>query len=161
MADSLFTVRAMTADDALAVAAWRYPDEYAFYNWDADPGDLAELLDPAGWGRQYFAVDGRGRARVGFFAFKADAESLEIGLGLRPDLTGDGLGLAFVEAGIQFAEKRFGARSLTLAVAEFNQRAVTVYRRAGFEVVGYYQHETNGGTHPFVKMARKIPPRDC
>jgi ribosomal-protein-alanine N-acetyltransferase len=156
MTVSLFTVRAMTADDALAVAAWQYPDEYAFYNWDADPGDLAELLDPAGWGKQYFAVDGRNGERVGFFDFKADAEPLEIGLGLRPDLTGVGLGLAFVDAGVQFAEKRFGARTLTLAVAEFNRRAVTVYRRAGFEVVEHYEHETNGGTHPFVKMVRKV-----
>ncbi|MFL6070055.1 MAG: GNAT family N-acetyltransferase [Actinomycetes bacterium] len=147
----------MTVDDAQAVAGWRYPGEYAFYNWDADPGDLAELLDPAGWGRQFFAVDGRDGARVGFFEFKADGESLEIGLGLRPDLTGGGLGLAFVEAGVQFAEEQFGTRSLTLAVAEFNQRAVTVYRRAGFEEVEHYEHETNGGTYPFVKMARTSP----
>jgi hypothetical protein len=42
-----FTIRPMTAADAHAVAAWRYPGEYSFY--DADPDDLAELLDPAEW----------------------------------------------------------------------------------------------------------------
>lgn len=47
----------MTAADAHAIAAWRYPGEYSFYDADADRDDLAELLDPAGWGQQYFAAD--------------------------------------------------------------------------------------------------------
>jgi hypothetical protein len=29
------------------------------YDADADPGDLAELLDLAGWGKRYFAADER------------------------------------------------------------------------------------------------------
>jgi hypothetical protein len=48
----------MTQSDAHAVASWRYPGIYAFY--DAD--DLVELLDPRGWGLRYFAVQGRRRA---------------------------------------------------------------------------------------------------
>jgi [ribosomal protein S18]-alanine N-acetyltransferase len=47
----------MTAADAHAVAAWRYRGEYSFYNADAEPDDLAELLDPAEWGYRYFAAD--------------------------------------------------------------------------------------------------------
>jgi hypothetical protein len=31
-----FRVRPMTAADAHAVAAWRYPGEYSFYNADAE-----------------------------------------------------------------------------------------------------------------------------
>ena len=52
-----FLIRAMTADDAQAVAAWRYDGPYAFYDWDRDPDDLAELLDPAQWGGRYFSAD--------------------------------------------------------------------------------------------------------
>jgi [ribosomal protein S18]-alanine N-acetyltransferase len=37
----------MAAVDAPPVAAWRYPGEYSFYDADADPDDLAKLLDPA------------------------------------------------------------------------------------------------------------------
>lgn len=47
----------MTASDANAVAAWLYPGIYSFYDWEQDAGDLAELLDPEEWGRQYFAAD--------------------------------------------------------------------------------------------------------
>jgi hypothetical protein len=36
----------MTAQDAGAIAGWRFPEPYGFYEWDRDPRDLAELLDP-------------------------------------------------------------------------------------------------------------------
>ena len=36
---SEFVIRPMTAADAQAIAAWRYPEPYAFYNADADPAD--------------------------------------------------------------------------------------------------------------------------
>jgi hypothetical protein len=45
-----FVIRPMTADDAQAVAAWRYDGACAFYDWDRDADDLAELLDPAQMG---------------------------------------------------------------------------------------------------------------
>jgi ribosomal-protein-alanine N-acetyltransferase len=157
MTTRTFTVRAMTGDDAHAIAAWRYPGEYAFYDWDGDPDDEAELLDPSRWGRQYFAVDDGDGELVGFFDFTTQVDALEIGLGLRPDLTGHGYGLSFVQVGLDFAADRFGAGPVTLAVAAFNRRAITVYRRAGFEPVERYEHETNGGTHPFVRMSRPGP----
>src|SRR4051812_20868220 len=40
-----FVIRSMAAADALAIAQWRYPAPYSFYDVDADPDDLAELLD--------------------------------------------------------------------------------------------------------------------
>jgi len=47
-----FAVAPMTEADARAVAGWRYPGPYAFYDADQDPDDLAELLDPSEWGRR-------------------------------------------------------------------------------------------------------------
>src|SRR4051794_26207740 len=107
MAD--FAIRPMTAADARAIAAWRYPDPYAFYNSDADPGDLAELLDPAEWGRRYFAADDLAGELAGLFVFKLADGVAEIGLGLRPGLTGHGLGRGFVEAGMDYAASVLGA----------------------------------------------------
>lgn len=147
-----FAVRAMTAADAHAIAAWRYPAAYAFYDADADPAELAELLDPAGWGVRWFAVDDD--ELVGLFVFKLQDGQAEVGLGLRPDLTGRGLGLPFVQAGLRFAEQALGATSFTLAVAAFNERAITVYERAGFVAGEHYLHATNGALHDFVRMTR-------
>ena len=149
-----FVIRPMTEADASAVASWHYAEEYSFYDADADADDLAELLDPAEWGRRYFAVDDAEAELVGFFVFKVSDHVAEIGLGLRPDLTGVGLGGSVLDAGMQYAAARFDVRSYVLAVAAFNHRAITVYERAGFQVTDRYDHETNGGMHPFVRMAR-------
>ena len=91
---------------------------------------------------------------VGFFGFKLTGDSVEVGLGLRPDLTGCGLGREFLEQGLDFARTAFGARRFSLSVATFNERAIKVYEQAGFERVRTFDHETNGGVHPFLEMAR-------
>jgi ribosomal-protein-alanine N-acetyltransferase len=148
-----YSIRPMTAADATAIGAWRYPGEYRFYDVDQDPGDLAELLDPAEWGTRYLAADARGEL-AGYFVFKHSGDEVEIGLGLRPDLTGRGLGAGFLEAALRFAAERYGVARATLSVAAFNRRAITVYERAGFRVVERYEHATNGGVHPFIRMAR-------
>jgi ribosomal-protein-alanine N-acetyltransferase len=149
---SRFVIRDMTAEDARAVAAWRYEGEYAFYDASADADDLAELLDPGEWGRRYFSADDD--VLVGFVVLKDSGGIVEIGLALRPELTGKGLGRVFVNAGLSFAAQRYGDPSFELAVAAFNERAITVYQRAGFKIVQCYLHETNGDVHPFVRMAR-------
>ena len=147
----------MSEADARAVAAWHYPDEYAFNDWSADPDDLADLLDPTGWGQRYLAVDSAAYGLAGFFAFAPEGAAVEMGLGLRPDLTGRGVGLSFVEAGLAYAEQRYGPSDVVLRVPSFNVRAITVYERAGFQAVEKYEQETNGGLHPFVLMVRTSP----
>lgn len=59
---------------------------------------------------------------------------LEIGLGLRPDLTGRGLGLEFVKLGISKASQVYPdyKGDMVLRVLDTNERAVKVYERAGF-----------------------------
>ena len=145
----------MTAADAHAVAAWRYPGEYSFYDADADPDDLAELLDPTEWGRRYLAADDKAQHQLaGFLVVKLTGQVAEIGLGLRPDLTGHGLGESFLRTCLRFASAALGAQCHTLAVAAFNRRAITVYERAGFQEVERFEHVTNGGLHAFTRMAR-------
>jgi ribosomal-protein-alanine N-acetyltransferase len=149
-----FVIRRMTAHDAQAIAAWRYDEPYSFYDWDRDADDLAELLEPAQWGRHYFSADDADGALAGFFVIKPADGVAQIGLGLRPALTGRGLGAAFLDAGLRFAAERCGPCSFGLAVAAFNRRAIAVYERAGFREVRRYEHATNGGVHEFVWMIR-------
>jgi ribosomal-protein-alanine N-acetyltransferase len=148
-----FAIRPMTEPDAHAVAGWHYPGVYAFYDWEQDVDDLGELLDPDEWARRYFAAD-RGGELAGFFVFTLRDGIAEVGLGLRPDLTGRGLGAGFLADGLRFAADALGADGYTLAVAAFNARAITVYERAGFAEAERYRHRTNGGVHEFVRMTR-------
>jgi len=146
----------MTLADAEAIAAWHYPEPYAFYDWTADADDLVELLDPVPRpGVHRAAVDDLDGDLIGFFTFKTRRPgTIEIGLGLRPDHTGRGLGQTFVEAGLDHARRVNGPEFFSLAVATFNRRAITVYERAGFTAVRTYMHHTNGGEWEFVEMRR-------
>lgn len=57
---------------------------------------------------------------------------VDIGLAMRPDLTGRGKGLRFFRAGLAHTVRLFPGISQRLTVATFNQRAKKVYERAGF-----------------------------
>jgi ribosomal-protein-alanine N-acetyltransferase len=150
-----FRFRLMSQADAEAIALWRYPEPYSFYDSAADPDDLAELLDTASRADEYVAVEDEAGSLAGFFQYKRPrGETLEIGLGLRPDLTGRGLGAAFLGAGLEYGRRHFAPGQFTLSVAAFNRRAITVYERAGFAAVRVYMHATNGGEWEFVEMRR-------
>ena len=145
----------MTQADAEAVASWHYPDPYGFYDWTSDADDLAELLDSVSRERGgYHASDDAIGELVGFLACTMSAGVAQIGLGLRPDRTGRGLGGSFLSAAIDWLDGRFAPRELTLAVAAFNQRAITVYERVGFRTVRTFRHRTNGAEWDFVEMRR-------
>ena len=142
----------MTQADAEAVAAWRYPGEYAFYDFTADPDDLALLLDPARRGDTFHAADGEDGRLAGFFQVEPGAEGVELGLGLRPDLCGHGLGEGFTRLGIDVVRELHGTARITLAVAAFNARAITVYERCGFVETGRHVRHTSGDDWEFVDM---------
>jgi len=152
---SRYLFRQMDAAEACEISGWRYEPPYDFYDPAADPDDLAELLDQERRRGVYFsALDDENRL-VGFFQFEREEETVDVGLGLRPDLTGKGLGAEFVLSGLAFARERFSPARFTLSVATFNDRAISVYGRAGFRRGEVYLHETNGGEHEFLSMERE------
>ena len=150
-----YLLRQMDAADAREISAWRYEPPYDFYNGDADPDDLAELLDPERRSGVYFSVLDDKESLVGFFQFENEGGTVDVGLGLRPDLTGRGFGERFVRSGLAFARERFSPGRFTLSVTTSNVRAIRTYERAGFRRGEVYVHETNGGEHEFLRMERE------
>jgi len=153
-------LRFMPMDEgvARAIAGWHYEGRYAFYDMEPDAVDLAELLDPRSWPERYYAVLDEQGDLVGFISFEREAGEVEIGLGLRPDLTGQGRGRAFLEAGLAFAREKFGPVAFRLSVATFNRRAIRVYHQAGFVDAGLFMNETNGGQYEFLRMVMSKRP---
>ena len=151
-----YVFRPMNDEEAREISEWRYDPPYDFYDATSDPGDLAELLDRKRRqeGAYYAAFDERG-ALVGFFQFEKKGRIVEVGLGLRPDLTGRKLGLGFMLAGLEFARRHFSPTGFQLSVATFNGRAIRVYERTGFRRGEVFMHHTNGGDHPFLLMTRE------
>ncbi|MEZ0481570.1 GNAT family N-acetyltransferase [Planococcus sp. SSTMD024] len=148
-----YTFQAMTQEQAEDIAAsWRYQGEYSFYDMNADPEDLEEFLDPEKRADSYFMVFQDNEA-VGFYSFgQTGQETVDIGLGMKPELTGKGSGAAFLKAGLQFAKSNYHPQKITLSVAAFNKRAISVYEKLGFREVESFVQPTNGGHFDFVKM---------
>jgi len=149
-----FIFTPMTETHAYAIVAWHYDGPYTFYDVDQDPDDVREFLDSETWGKTMFAVVDEQGELVGFFSCKQDGATVMIGVGLRPDLTGHGLGLAFIHAGLDFARQTFVPQHFRLSVALFNRRAIRVYEQAGFQPIKTVMVETNGGQHEFLDMMR-------
>jgi len=143
----------MTQEQAEEIAFnWHYDGEYSFYNMEADKEDLEEFINPETRGTSMYSVTNKNEI-IGFFsANKVDATTVEISLGLRPDLTGRGEGLEFLKSGIEFVKRTYKPEKLTLSVATFNQRAIKVYRKIGFKDANTFIQNTNGSTYEFLKM---------
>src|SRR6266446_6836520 len=161
-----FIFSPMNEADAHTIKTWRYEGPYAVYNIDNDPNSLAELLDQRS---PYYAVRNEQGELIGFFVFGTSAQvgnvgiphlysennTITIGLGMRPDLTGKGLGLAFVQAGLDFAREQFKPDYFRLYVMTYNERAIWVYERAGFERVGIYVQRHAESDRDFLEMRLK------
>ncbi|PGZ10957.1 GNAT family N-acetyltransferase [Bacillus cereus] len=148
-----YTYTVMTQEEAEEIAYnWHYEGEYSFYDIEADQEDLAEFLDDESRGDDTFAVKENGTL-TGFFSFcKINNRTIDIGLGMRPNITGNGLGLQFVKAGLDFSKENYNCDYITLSVAAFNKRAIKVYKKVGFEAVGTFIQKTNGSCFEFLKM---------
>ena len=130
---------------------WQYDGPFAFYDMPNDEEDLAEFLNPEERTEHYFAVLD-GEELIGYYVFEPNAKVVDVGLGMRPDLTGRGNGAAFLEAGLAFVMDRYAPKQIELAVATFNERAIRLYTKSGFLPVERFQQATNGGIYEFLKM---------
>lgn len=146
-----FAFEPMDEASASALLTWRYERPYDLYDLHPDDeGAMESFLDPQ---NGYHAIlDHRGNL-VAFCCFGPDAQvpggdyerlALDIGLGVRPDLTGQGNGHLYVESVIRFAQCRFAPTTFRVTIAEFNQRALRVWEKAGFRPVQTFEREPDG-----------------
>lgn len=150
------TIRPLTDRDVDAMLAWRYPPPYERYDIDADPSDVELMRAAAVGGEGWFVADDAETGElVGFFEFVVEGDRIEVGLGLRPDLTGRGLGAGYVRQGLAFARERWSPATFTLDVYEWNERAIRAYERAGFVRGEVYTRRFPGGRErEFLRMSR-------
>jgi ribosomal-protein-alanine N-acetyltransferase len=132
----------MTAAYAAEIVTWRYPAPYDCYDLtDADQGVLAST------GGGFFAVTDTA-GLIGFRSFGADGQvpgggyddsALDTGGGLRPDLTGHGLGREAIRAGLEFGQLLFSPKAFRVTIATFNIRAQRVVMALGFRRVSSFR----------------------
>jgi ribosomal-protein-alanine N-acetyltransferase len=150
----------MTAQFAADIITWRYQPPYDCYDMTAaDPGFM---LEPASG---FFALTDE-RGLLGFRSFGADGRvpggsydeaALDTGGGLRPELTGQGLGRSAISAGLDFGRRQFAPAAFRVTVATFNMRALRVVESLGFRNTGNFRATTDGRS--FELLIRPEPGR--
>lgn|GEM_PF-127944 len=157
-----FTFQPMNEASARATLEWHYEAPYDIYN--IAPDDVEKetqlLLDPL---NAYYTISDEHGHLVAYCCFGPDgqvpggdysAAALDIGLGVRPDLTGQGRGLTYVNAVLDFARRRFTPTAFRVTVAEFNKRALRVWKKAGFRPVQTFGRSGDG--LPFVVLTHRF-----
>lgn len=137
----------MTLAFARDIVTWRYPAPYDCYDMtSADPRFLADprngfhaLVMAEGLaGFRSFGPDGR------VPGWEYDDSALDTGGGLRPALTGRGLGQEAIRTGLEFGQREFSPAAFRMTIASFNVRVRTVVGRLGFVPVAAFAASTSG-----------------
>jgi ribosomal-protein-alanine N-acetyltransferase len=78
---------------------------------------------------------------------------LDIGVGLRPDMTGRGHGREFIDAILGFAIEAFSPVIVRVTIAAFNRRSRRAFEAIGFEVSHHFERSTDG--MKYVQLERR------
>lgn len=155
----MYTIEPMTIEAAQQVTEWTYHTPYDFYNLAPDEETLSELL-----GGHYYQVRDETENLIGFcchgavaqvpvghtFGAYAQPNALDVGLGMKPEFTGKGLGFTFFQSILDEFAIQFRPTSFRLTVASFNHRAMAVYQHVGFRA----ESEFVRGDVTFVVMTK-------
>jgi [ribosomal protein S18]-alanine N-acetyltransferase len=156
-----FTFHKINAVTAREIATWQYPPPYDVYSYDPNEleENLQELLTPR---FHYYTVWNTQGELIGYRCFGEDArvpggdynaDALDMGGGLRPELTGKGLGARFMEAAFTFAREQFAPTAFRATVMAFNTRALRVCARVGYRQVQKF--ESAHTQQPFIVLMRE------
>jgi [ribosomal protein S18]-alanine N-acetyltransferase len=127
--------RKLTVDEAERPLGWRYSGPYATY-------DAEGPLRPE---HGFFAVEDDAGSLVGYACVGAEARvpgvdeepgTVDVGYGMRPDLTGQGHGREFVGAILAYVVARDPDARLRMSILRWNERSRRVAQAHGFGIVG-------------------------
>ncbi len=148
-------IKTMKQSEAEIIANnWKYEGVYSFYDMTEDIEDYEEIISEEQRGDRYFSVLNNDEL-YGFFCVEQEEDNIEIGLGMKPQYTGKGNGVTFVNNILKFVSSKYRYETIILDVVSFNKRAIKVYERAGFTKTKKIMVNTNGGSYEFTVMELK------
>jgi RimJ/RimL family protein N-acetyltransferase len=80
-------------------------------------------------------------------------DALDVGCGIRPDLTGQRLGPTVIQTALDFGRRQWHPSRFRATIAAFNERAQKAARRVGFEQVSTFERSSDG--LPFIIFERE------
>lgn len=123
------------------ISAWKYPKPYDIYSMGSDAETVNELMNC-----NYYCIF-ESSELVGYYCagkaaqvptelskpIYADCNYIDIGLGMKPELTGNGQGKRFFAYILKCIKNSYADKKLRLTVATFNKRAIHLYQSFGFK----------------------------
>lgn len=146
----MFTFHLIDESNARAILSWRYEPPYDFYNDSEDASLLQHLLHPQ---NTLYSILAENSELVAYCSLGQDGqvtngnyrgEALDIGMGIRPDLTGRGKGVEYANAVLEFADSLFKPKAFRVTIAAFNKRALRVWQKLEFEHQQSFEQESDG-----------------
>lgn len=157
-----FRMEPMNIRHCQDICTWTYEPPYDIYQWSswAQMEESAEEFgDKEIRETQYVSVlDDETGLLVGYAQLFPLTGVTRIGLGMRPELCGHGMGAAFVRFIAEEARRRRPADEIDLEVLVWNERARKAYAKAGFTVTDEYERPTPSGSKLFYCMVYQPVP---
>ncbi|WP_273327282.1 GNAT family N-acetyltransferase [Vallitalea guaymasensis] len=146
------------------ISNWTYEQPYNIYSGDGSNEYMDELLVGS-----YYTVLNEKDDIIGFYCFGKAAQVpagneygayektnfLDVGLGIRPDLCGKGIGYDFMVKQLEYAQSKLTSENFRLTVADFNKRAIKLYEKLGFVKTMTFKRKGQNGEMEFLIMEKR------
>jgi len=131
---------------------WQYEPPYDIYNCPPDQVEkiVRYNIDPL---NNVYAMFNEDNQLVGYCSYGRDAQvpggdyseaALDIGMMIKPELTGQGLGAMFAEGVIKNGVDKYKPRKLRVTIAAFNKRAIRVWEKNDFQQTQIFKRSKDG-----------------
>ena len=151
---SPYNVGSLSIEDGMTMAMWQYPG----------PWGVADALEAPRADEGYWAVRDAGKDLIGFCCLggaarvpglSAAPNHLDVALGMRPDLVGQGLSREFARTVVDHALEVAEGRWLRCVVAEWNDAGRRAADYVGFKVSGVHYVPGGGAVGSYMIFTRR------
>ena len=158
---ALYFISPLSEENARKITTWRYDPPFDLYDLGSE--NISGFINPEYYYHQILNENGN---LVGYCCYGLDAqvpggeylinmpEILDIGVGMKPNLTGAGRGHKFVSAILEYASERFNPSRFRVTVADFNHRSLRTFRKQGFKESHHFIREL--AEIPFTQLERDL-----
>ncbi len=146
--------RIPSENDAKHIATWKYNGIYSFYDNDKTEAKKEWALNIHNE-ENAFVIYNEKNELIGNCSFDYDEGQIMLGVQMKPDLTGKGMGTEIVETILNFGREKYKFNNIELLVAKFNKRAIRVYEKLGFKIIEEFVWNVNGEEKEFIAMRKE------
>jgi ribosomal-protein-alanine N-acetyltransferase len=152
MSELKITYRFADEKSAREFVQWKYEPPYDVYNCPREKVEKAvqHNIDPE---NNVYAMFNQNNKLIGYCSYGKDAqvpggnyseEALDIGLMIKPELTGQGLGAKFADEVIKNSMDKDTPKKFRVTIATFNKRAIRVWEKIGFQHTKTFERSSDG-----------------